>query len=249
MRLQEFVASHIVAGYGSGTIVKDVTVSVRKAQMAVILGPNGAGKSTLLKAIVGLVPRTGGTVTLNSEDVSRLRVDQLNRRGVAYVPQLRNVFYTLTVRENLEMGGYSVRSGVKERIEELLQSFPNLRKAMGRAAGTLSGGERSLLALARGLMTRPDVLLIDEPTAGLSPQSELLVWDHLEQIRQDGVAMLVVEQNVNRALESADWAYVMVLGETRLQGNPADLGSEALASLFIGGTAEMPGQQRPASAR
>jgi ABC-type branched-subunit amino acid transport system ATPase component len=229
-------ADGIAAGYGAGLIVREVSVRVEKGQIVTILGPNGAGKSTLLKAIVGVVPRAAGLVRIDGVDVSRLRVDQLNRIGLAYVPQLHNVFTTLTVRENLEIGGYSMRSGVQERIEEILIIFPQLRKALGRAAGTLSGGERSLLALARGLMTRPKLLLIDEPTAGLSPQSERIVWEHLTLIRESGVATLVVEQNVRQALESCDMAYVLVQGQIRLHGPAAELAAtESLASLYIGG--------------
>ena len=227
----------ISAGYGAGLIVRDASLQVAQGEIVTILGPNGAGKSTLLKAIVGVVPRSAGHVRLQQTDVSRMRVDQLNRMGLAYVPQLQNVFTTLTVRENLEIGGYSMRSGVDGRIEEILGIFPQLNKALGRAAGTLSGGERSLLALARGLMTRPKLLLIDEPTAGLSPQSEQIVWDHLNLIRDSGVSTLIVEQNVRQALASCDIAYVLVQGQIRLHGPAAELAaSESLASLYIGGT-------------
>jgi ABC-type branched-subunit amino acid transport system ATPase component len=237
MNAKALQAEEIVAGYGAGAIVKGVTVSVDSGRLVVLLGPNGAGKSTLLKAIVRLVKRTSGVVRLRDEDVSNLQVNQLTRKGVSYVPQLLNVFTTLTVRENLEIGGYIMRSGVRSRIDELLEIFPQLQKALGRTAGTLSGGERSLLALAKGLMSKPDVLLIDEPTAGLSPQSEQIVWDQLDVIRRSGVATLVVEQNVAKALEYADWAYVLVVGEKRLEGKPSELaGTDVLASLYIGGS-------------
>lgn len=226
----------VFAGYGGGDIVKNVTINVSEREIAVLLGPNGAGKSTFLKAIMRLVPRRAGTVRVRGTDVSQWATERLIAHGVAYVPQLRNVFPALTVLENLEMGGYSMRSGVRERAHEMMELFPNLRAASRRAASTLSGGERNLLALARGLMPGPVALLVDEPTAGLSPQYEEVVWSQLELIRNTGVAILVVEQNVATALEHADTAYVLVLGETRLTGRAEDLkGDSALTSLYIGG--------------
>jgi ABC-type branched-subunit amino acid transport system ATPase component len=226
----------IVAGYGGGDIVKNVSLSIAEREIAVLLGPNGAGKSTLLKAIMGLVTRSAGRVVLRGTDVSQWITERLSTGGMAYVPQLRNVFPALTVVENLEMGGYSMRSGVRARAAEMLDLFPNLRAANRRPASTLSGGERNMLALARGLMPGPAVLLVDEPTAGLSPQYEEVVWSQLELIRTTGVAILVVEQNVATALEHADTAYVLVLGQTRLRGPAEDLrGSADLTSLYIGG--------------
>ena len=226
----------VFAGYGGGDIVKNVAINVAEREIAVLLGPNGAGKSTLLKAIMRLVPRRAGRVQIRGTDVSGWATERLIAHGVGYVPQLRNVFPALTVLENLEMGGYSMRSGVRERADEMLELFPNLRAARGRAASTLSGGERNMLALARGLMPGPAALLVDEPTAGLSPQYEEVVWSQLELIRDTGVAILVVEQNVATALEHADTAYVLVLGETRLTGRAEDLkGDSTLTSLYIGG--------------
>jgi branched-chain amino acid transport system ATP-binding protein len=237
----------IVAGYGGGDIVKGVSLSIAQREIAVLLGPNGAGKSTLLKAIMRLVTRTAGRVVLKGVDASQWATERLIESGVGYVPQLRNVFPALSVIENLEMGGYSMRSGVHVRAQEMLELFPNLRAAHRRAASTLSGGERNMLALARGLMPGPAALLVDEPTAGLSPQYEAVVWDQLELIRQTGVAILVVEQNVTTALEHADTAYVLVLGQTRLQGPAEDLrDSTALTSLYIGGER---GHQSPVASR
>jgi branched-chain amino acid transport system ATP-binding protein len=228
------VAEGIFAGYGGQDIVKNASIEADEGQITVLLGPNGAGKSTLLKAVLGLISRSAGLIRLRGEDVSRWSTDQLVAAGVSYVPQLQNVFPSLTVIENLEVGGYRMRSTVRDRVEEMLELFPDLRKATRRPARTLSGGERSLLALARGLMTRPQVLLVDEPTAGLSPKNELSVWDHLDAVRKTGVAILVVEQNVTRALEFADIGYVLVLGATVLKGPPADLRGETLTSLYIG---------------
>ncbi len=222
------------AGYGGEDVVKDASIAADEGQITVLLGPNGAGKSTLLKSIVGLIPRSRGKLTLQGEDVSKWSTERLVAEGMSYVPQVVNVFPSLTVMENLEVGAYQLRSGVAERAEEMLDLFPDLRKATRRPARTLSGGERSLLALARGLMTRPRVLLVDEPTAGLSPKNELGVWDHLDLVRKTGVAVLVVEQNVKRALEFADVGYVLVLGKTVLSGPPSELLGEKLTSLYIG---------------
>lgn len=209
--------------------------------MVVLLGPNGAGKSTLLKAIVGLLKRTEGQVSLNGEDVSSLATTQLIRKGIAYVPQVRNVFPSLTVKENLELGGYGSRDEIRSSTEELLELLPPLRKAFRRRAASLSGGERNLLALARGLMGKPKILLVDEPTAGLSPQFQGVVWEHLELIRQMGVSALIVEQNVHAALDHADSAYVLVLGETKLHGPAKALrGSGELAALFMGSLERTP---------
>lgn len=228
-------AAGISAGYGGADIVKDASLTADRGQMTVLLGPNGAGKSTLLKSIVGLIPRSAGRLTLDGVDVTKWPTQKLIRGGLSYVPQQRNIFATLTVAENLEVGGYLMKSGVRHRIAELLELFPALQRAGHRSAGTLSGGERSLLALARGLMTKPDVLLVDEPTSGLSPRNELIVWEHLDAIRKTGVTILAVEQNVARALEYCDVGYVLVLGQTVLHGSPSDLlASGNLASLYIG---------------
>jgi ABC-type branched-subunit amino acid transport system ATPase component len=227
-------AQGIFAGYGGEDVVKDATVVALEGQLTVLLGPNGAGKSTLMKAIIGLIPRSAGRLMLRGQDASTWSTDRMVHEGVSYVPQLQNVFPSLTVTENLEVGAYRLRAGVGERVSEMLDLFPDLRKATRRPARTLSGGERSLLALARGLMTRPFLLLVDEPTAGLSPKNELAVWEHLDLIRQSGIAVLVVEQNVKRALQYADVGYVLVLGATVLKGPPSDLLGDRLTALYIG---------------
>lgn len=227
-------AEGVFAGYGGQDIVKNASIEAGEGKITVLLGPNGAGKSTLLKAMIGLIPRSSGTLLLRGIDASRWATERLVNEGVSYVPQLQNVFPSLTVRENLEVGAYRMRANVQGRVGEMLDLFPDLSKATHRAARTLSGGERSLLALARGLMTRPFLLLVDEPTAGLSPKNELGVWDHLDLVRKTGVAILVVEQNVKRALQFADVGYVLVLGETVLTGPPSMLLGEKLTALYIG---------------
>jgi ABC-type branched-subunit amino acid transport system ATPase component len=191
-----------------------------------------------MKAIAGVVRPSGGEITVCGQVTTGLTADKLVRRGMAYVPQVANVFPSLTVVENLEMGAYNRKSGVRQRIEELYELFPDLRPAARRPARTLSGGQRNMLAMARGLMSDPKVLLVDEPTAGMAPKFEAAVWQHIVQIRQTGVAVVVVEQNTRRTLTHADWAYVLVLGRNRLSGSPAQLlNNEEVVALYIGGGA------------
>lgn len=228
-------AEDVSAGYGGGDIVKGVDARVGLKELVVLLGPNGAGKSTFLKALIGLIPLSSGRVLLRGADRTRWATERLVRDGLAYVPQLSGVFPSLSVIENLEMGAYFRRTGVRERIGELLDLFPALRPAAKRPAGTLSGGERSLLALARGLMVKPSVLLADEPTAGLSPAYQRTVWEHLERVRDSGIGVLVVEQNVAQALRYADRGYVLVLGATAMEGTGEQLRDSDLGALYIGG--------------
>jgi ABC-type branched-subunit amino acid transport system ATPase component len=189
-----------------------------------------------MKAIAGSIRPTSGTITVCGAETTGLPADKLVRKGIAYVPQVANVFPSLTVHENLEMGAYTRKSRVKARIEEVCDLFPDLRAAARRPARTLSGGQRNMLAMARGLMHEPKVMLLDEPTAGMAPKFESAVWTHIIQIRATGIAVVVVEQNTRRTLTHADWAYVLVLGKNRLSGAPAQLlNDEEVVSLYIGG--------------
>ena len=225
----------VTAGYGGPPIVENVEVKADRGRITAIVGPNGAGKSTLLKAIAGVVRPSGGHVYLNDADVTGQPPERLVRRGIAYVPQVANIFTGLTVLENLEMGGYVRSTGVRERAEELCRLFPDLKAALRRPARTLSGGQRSMLAMARGLMVDPAVLLLDEPSAGLSPIFQSTVWEQVKKVRDTGVAVIAVEQNTRRTLTHADWAYVMVLGKNRLQGAGKDLlNDEEVVNLYIG---------------
>jgi branched-chain amino acid transport system ATP-binding protein len=220
-------ADRVTAGYGQAPIVHDVSVQVNAGQIVAILGPNGAGKSTLLKAVFGyLKPRTG-RVLLHGKDVAGLSPEVLVSRGIGS---------TLTVRENLDMGAYLRRGGVAERIEVVLGMFPDLRKALDRRAGALSGGQRSMLAMGRGLMLDPAVLLLDEPTAGLAPEFIGEVWRQVRRIAEAGTAIIVVEQNATAALQAADWAYVLVAGRNRHDGPSSELlVNPALGEMFLGG--------------
>jgi ABC-type branched-subunit amino acid transport system ATPase component len=225
----------LTAGYGGAPVIEGVAIDARLGQLTVMVGPNGAGKSTLMKAIAGVVRPSGGRVVLNGSDVTGRAPERLVVLGMSYVPQLANVFPSLTIAENLEMGGYVRKAGTKERAAELLEMFPDLRAARRRPARTLSGGQRTMLAIARGLMLDPKTLLLDEPTAGLSPKIESAVWDRILAIRASGVAVVVVEQNTRRALRHADRAYVLVNGRNRLEGTGQELSdTERLAAIYLG---------------
>jgi branched-chain amino acid transport system ATP-binding protein len=227
--------SGLTAGYGGPPIVENVSVRALRGAITAIVGPNGAGKSTLLKAIAGVIKASAGTVTVEGRDATGLPSEKLVRRGIAYVPQVANVFPQLTVQENLEMGGYSRRHGLHERTEELYQLFPDLKLAHRRHAETLSGGQRTMLAMARGLMVDPAVLLLDEPSAGLSPKFQSAVWERIEQVRATNVAVVVVEQNTRETLRHAQWAYVLVLGKNRLDGRGRDLlHNDEVVNLYVG---------------
>lgn len=221
---------NLTAGYGAVPVVNDVSIDARRGQITVIVGLNGSGKSTLLKAIAGVLKNRQGQVLLESRDVIALAPEALLRRGLSYVPQVANVFLSMTVRENLEMGGFVLRSGLREKISEICDLFPDLGPAMKLSAKHLSGGQRHMLAVARGLMVQPTVLLLDEPTVGLAPMMREALWSRLRAVRDAGIAQVVVDQNVNQALSEADWGYVMSLGHKLREGT----GSQLLASEQVG---------------
>lgn len=231
------VVENVSAGYGDHEVVHSVSLSVDAGQIACIVGPNGAGKSTLLKAITGDAQFLGGQVRLRGEDVSRTPTNRLVDRGLAWVPQLDDVFPTLTVRENLELGGYLVpRRAVAGRIEELLELLPLLRGLLGRAAGRLSGGERKLLAIGRALMPAPSAILLDEPTAGLSPEmTNLVLREQIPRLSESGVAVLLVEQRAVEAIAISSTVYVMVSGTLRASREASEVRDwDELARLFLG---------------
>ena len=230
-------ADDVVVGYGGAPIVRGASLSVARGGLACVVGPNGAGKSTMLKALAGELRLAQGTVTFAGEDISRLATDKRVARGLGYVPQVGNVFATLTVHENLLVGSFGRRKGVKARVDRVCHLFPDLRPALGRPAGTLSGGQRSMLALSRALMAEPSLLLLDEPTAGLAPKVEDQVWEHILTVLGQGISVLVVEQNTRRALGHAGWAYVMVNGAVAAEGTGADLLKRSeLVDMYLGGS-------------
>lgn len=225
----------LVAGYGRAPVVHGVSLAVERGEVVAVIGPNGAGKSTLVKAIFGLCDVFGGEVSVDGERVTGLRPSRLVGRGLAYLPQVDNVFPSLTVMENLEMGAFAQPREAAARIDELTAMFPDLGPAMKRTAGELSGGQRTMLALARALMTRPSVLLLDEPTAGVAPMVGDRIWEHIAEIVASGTTVLIVEQNARRALEAADRGLVLTSGRLAREGTGRELlDSDDIVELFLG---------------
>ena len=227
-------AEDITVGYGKVPIVSGISVQVADGTLAAIVGPNGAGKSTLAKALAGVLRPDAGRIFVGDEEISGLPCHLVVRRGLAYVPQNGNVFATLSVTENLEMGAFTRRAGVRGRISEVLDIFPDLRTAAAKKAGLLSGGQQNLLGMARALMLDPRVVILDEPTAGLSPRYTDVVWAQIGRITQAGTAALVVEQNVDRALASASHVYVLVAGANHVDGPTEQIAALDLAAIFLG---------------
>jgi ABC-type branched-subunit amino acid transport system ATPase component len=227
----------LAAGYGGEPVVSDISLALHNGEILAVIGPNGSGKSTLLKAIVGEVRVMGGHILLDGRETTRLGAERLARLGVGYVPQLNDVFDGLSVLENLEMGGYLLsRSAVSQRVEEVVETLPALGAMLQRDAKKLSGGERKMLAVGRALMNRPGVLLLDEPTANLSPKlAATLLGEYVRRLAESGVAILLVEQRASLALEAADWAYVLVAGRVRLSGDANEiLDREDWGEVFLG---------------
>ena len=234
-------ATRIVAGYEPGLpIVRGASIAARAGEITAILGPNGAGKSTLIKAIAGLVPVSSGSVTFATTDITQLPAHQRIRKGLAFVPQTENVFAGMSVEENLKIAIHILpRAARADRIESTFELFPDLARQRTLVAGRLSGGQRQMLAAARALVVRPRVLMLDEPSAGLSPKFVANVFAKLVEIKQTGVAIVLVEQNVRAALAIADTAYVLVEGENRYRGKASDLANDpSVAALYFGGQAE-----------
>lgn len=225
--------NNLTAGYKGFPIVTGVELRIEAGTAVAIVGPNGAGKSTLLKAIMGLLDGTEGTVTLGDLDISGWKPQNISGHGLGYVPQVSNVFPSMTVRENLEIGTFTNPSLFTQGLEEVLAIFPDLEPALRRQAGTLSGGQRVMLAVGRVLMSRPKVMLLDEPTAGLAPQYAARVWEIIETIAKTGVGLGIVEQNVDMAIEGAQRVYVLINGRNAMSGSTDELDSESLGKLFM----------------
>jgi branched-chain amino acid transport system ATP-binding protein len=226
------------AGYDGRPIVHDISVNVQPGKVVSIVGPNGSGKSTLLKSIAGVVRVLSGTVMLDDLDITNTAPEEVARLGVAYVPQVDDIFAPLTVRENLEMGGYLLpASEIGARIERVTTLFPRLGVMFARRAGKLSGGERKMLAMGRVLMLEPVVFVLDEPTANLAPALALeLLSQHVRQLADSGAAVLIVEQRAKAALEISDWTYVLGGGRLQMQGAPDELSaSPEFVAAFLGG--------------
>ena len=228
-------AAGLTAGYGGPPIIEDISLDVRAGKVTAGVGPNGAGKSTLLKALTGLIRASRGEVYIQGRKTTNTPPEKLVARGLGYVPQVSNVFPDLTVRENLEMGAYTRRRGVDARIDEICELFPDLGVSMRRRAAVLSGGQRSMLAMARALMLKPVVMLLDEPSAGLSPLLQGKLWEQIEKITATGVGICVVEQNTRLTLRHAHWGYILVLGRNRLDGPAQELlHDDTVVELYVG---------------
>ena len=229
-------ATGLYGGYGGVDILNGTGIAVDAGSITVVIGPNGAGKSTLMKAIFGLVRVRAGSVELDGEAITNGAPNALVRRGMSYVPQERNVFASLTVDENLDMGAYSRGDDTSADRARVYEIFPVLAERRRQAAGLMSGGERQMVAIGRALMVRPRLLLLDEPTAGLSPRLVDLIFERIRAINAHGVAVLMVEQNARRALALADRGYVLVMGQNRFADTgPNLLADREVAASFLGG--------------
>jgi len=229
-------ARDLHGGYGDADILHGVSLHMDAGEIAVIVGPNGAGKSTAMKALFGLMRVRRGTVRFQDNDITNLAADRIVARGMCYVPQEGNVFPSLTVHENLEMGAFIRRDGGARQFERVYDLFPPLHEKRRQAAGTLSGGQRQMVAIGRALMLDPRLLLLDEPTAGLSPRFIDLIFDCVRGINAEGVGILMVEQNAKQALALADRGYVLVLGRNRHEDTgPNLLADPDIAEMFLGG--------------
>ncbi len=223
-------------GYGGADILRGCTIAVDKGEIAVVVGPNGAGKSTAMKALLGMLDLREGTVTLGGKDITNMSPQDRVKEGMALVPQTNNVFASMTVQENLEMGAFLRRDDIFKTMDHVFDLFPVLKEKRNQAAGELSGGQRQQVAVGRALMTDPKVLMLDEPTAGVSPIVMDELFDRILEIKQTGIAILMVEQNARQALSIADTGYVLVTGENKF----TDTGAALLANpevrrAFLGG--------------
>jgi neutral amino acid transport system ATP-binding protein len=230
----------LVAGYVPEVdILTGVELTVRDGEIVTVIGPNGAGKSTLIKSIFGLLPPRRGRVVLRGEDLAGLRPHSITRRGMSYVPQLDNIFQSLTVEDNLQMGALENRTA-PERMEAIYDLFPRLGERRKQVAGTMSGGERQMLAMGRALMPEPRVLLLDEPSAGLAPAFVDAIFERIAEINRHGVTIVMVEQNARRALGMSSRGYVLDVGQNRFEGKGDELLNDPkVAELYLGGTARI----------
>jgi branched-chain amino acid transport system ATP-binding protein len=237
------VLENVVAGYGKMTILNGTTAKIRRAAITTVIGPNGAGKSTMFKTIFGLLPVRSGTVTFDGNDITNFSPRQMLNAGVAYIPQGRNIFSELSVRHNLELGGIMLadQAALPARIANIMQRFPMLKEKADAQASTLSGGQQKMLEVARGLLLDPKMILIDEPSIGLSPIMVQDVFAILKDLRDKGVTILLIEQNAKQALQISDYGLVLEQGQTRIEDTATNiLDDPRIAQLFLGGGLAQP---------
>ena len=228
--------TNMTGGYGGEDIIKNCNIEVDKGKISVIVGPNGAGKSTAMKAMLGMIALKSGSIILNGENISDYSPQKRVAAGIAFVPQSMNIFSELTVEENLEMGAFLRSDDIQETISEIYELFPAMREKRNQLAGELSGGQRQQVAVSRALMTKPEVLMLDEPTAGVSPIVMDEIFDRILQIKNNGVAIVIVEQNAKQALNIADFGYVLVGGENKYEGHGHELlNDQDVRKSFLGG--------------
>jgi branched-chain amino acid transport system ATP-binding protein len=227
---------HVTGGYGDSIILNDLSIHVDEGEIVVLIGPNGAGKSTVMKAVFGLAKVREGSVTFDAEDITRTRPDRIVRQGLGYVPQEYNVFPTMSVQENLEMGAFTRSDDYAPQMARMYELFPDLADKRKTAAGSLSGGQRQMVAFARALMMEPKLIMLDEPTAGLSPLYMEQIFAKIGDINRFGTTVLLVEQNARQALAVADRGYVLVQGHVRYHNTGANLLADPeVGELFLGG--------------
>jgi branched-chain amino acid transport system ATP-binding protein len=237
------VLDRVFAGYGKATILNGTTAQVRRGALTTVIGPNGAGKSTMFKAIFGLLPARSGTISLDGRNVTDFTPRQMLDAGVVYIPQGRNIFPELSVYHNLELGGVALRdqAGLAGRLDAIMLRFPMLKQKADAQASTLSGGQQKLLEVARGLLLDPKLMLIDEPSISLSPVMVQEVFAILKGLRDNGVTILLIEQNAKQALQVSDYGLVLEQGQTRIEDTAAKiLADERIAQLFLGGGLSQP---------
>ena len=228
--------NNVVAGYGETEILHGVSMRVEPGEAVTLFGPNGCGKSTLMKTIFGLLTPKQGSIVFEDSDITGMPTDRLIRLGMSYVPQTGNIFPSLTIEENLEMGAFVDDTDVRSQVSEMYRIFPDLQRSRRHRAGSLSGGQRQMLAFARALMLRPRLLLLDEPSAGLSPIMAQLIFDRLRDIRGIGIAILIIEHNIRTALEMSDRGYVLADGQNQLDGSASGLlDNPEIGRLYLGG--------------
>ena len=231
-----FSGEKMTGGYGGADIINSCTIDVNRGEIVTILGPNGAGKSTAMKAMLGLLNLKSGKVFIDGKDISKLTPQDRVKEGISFVPQTRNVFTGLSVQENLEMGAYLRKERIEEIINEIFELFPVLKEKKSQIVGELSGGQRQQVALGRALMTKPSVLMLDEPTAGVSPIVMDELFDHILKVKKTNVAIIMVEQNAKQALSIADRGYVLVTGENKFSGTGKKLLNDPeVRRSFLGG--------------
>ncbi|WP_346911403.1 ABC transporter ATP-binding protein [uncultured Roseibium sp.] len=226
----------VTGGYGDSDILQDVSIQVDEKEIVVIVGPNGAGKSTAMKAVFGLLKVRGGSIIFDDEHITGWAPNRIVQRGICYVPQVDNIFREMTIHENLEMGAFLKKGDLSAAYDRVYELFPDLKERRKTPAGTLSGGQRQMVAMGRALMLDPKLLLLDEPTAGLSPRYMEQIFQICRDVRDTGVAILLVEQHAKQALAFADRGYVLAAGQNRHEGTGAHLlADREVAEMFLGG--------------